>query len=343
MYHPFCRKSSLFRLLLSHIVFIAFVDKVTYSQYNKYVIKSKRKRGNIMQIRSTFEKYNIEYYGFEFTVENPIDTYYCLQSPDIGHISDLHYHNALEIGFCYSGSGIFIINDEVIPFKAPCAVIIYENQLHKAQSNPQEESKWVFISLNPTLLLADVNPQKTAAILTNKDRFTGKAGIIHHSDDPELVDLIYDIIHEIEIKKDGYLDSIRGLFWSAMVKHNRIMEDLYHDEETSHRKKRILHEIGMTINYISANYKKNITIEELVQFSNFSEASLRRKFNEALGFSPIDYLHKVRMNTASALLLNSSLPVIEICYLAGYESQSCFNRQFKQCFGMSPRQWKNTN
>lgn len=295
-----------------------------------------------MQIQSYLEKYEIEYYGFDFSLDNPMDTLYFLQSPEIDNINELHYHNALEIGFCYSGSGIFIINGEIISFKAPYAAIIYENQLHKAQSNPHESSKWVFISLDPGMLLADINALKLSYLLKEKLYFTGKAGIIHNDDDSELVELIRTIMHEMKIKKDGYLDCIRGLFWSALIKHKRIIQNLDKNEESfSNKKNIIIHEIGMTVNYISTNYKNNITISELVKISNFSEATLRRKFKDALGSSPIDYLHKVRMNTACALLFNPALSIIDICYMVGYDSQSCFNRQFKKHFCMSPTQWKN--
>lgn len=299
-------------------------------------------RGVTMHIQSYLEKYEIEYYSFDFSLENPIDTLYFLQSPEIDNISELHYHNALEIGFCYSGSGIFIINGEIISFKAPCAAIIYENQLHKAQSNPHESSKWVFISLNPSMLLSDINALKLSLLLKENFHFTSKAGIIHISDDSELVEIIHTIMHEIEVKNDGYLDCIRGLFWSALIKHNRIIQSFDKKEESSSFKINIImHEIGMTVNYISTNYKNNISIYELVKISNLSEATLRRKFKDALGSSPIDYLHKVRMNTTCALLFNPSLSIIDICYMVGYDSQSCFNRQFKKHFGMSPTQWKN--
>lgn len=40
-------------------------------------------------------------------------------------IQDLHHHDALEVGYCREGAGIFIIDGEVLPFSAPCATVIY--------------------------------------------------------------------------------------------------------------------------------------------------------------------------------------------------------------------------
>ena len=39
------------------------------------------------------------------------------------HARYLHYHNELELGWCTEGSGIFFVEDKVIPFQAPCASV----------------------------------------------------------------------------------------------------------------------------------------------------------------------------------------------------------------------------
>lgn len=35
----------------------------------------------------------------------------------VERITGLHYHNCLEIGYCYEGSGIFIVDEKVSPTK----------------------------------------------------------------------------------------------------------------------------------------------------------------------------------------------------------------------------------
>ena len=70
------------------------------------------------------------------------------QSPSSSGINYLHYHDDLEIGYCYSGSGIFIVNDLIIPYQSPCACIIYKNLLHIAQSSSSQPSEWVFLNID---------------------------------------------------------------------------------------------------------------------------------------------------------------------------------------------------
>ena len=60
------------------------------------------------------------------------------------HARYLHYHNELELGWCTEGSGIFFVEDKVIPFQAPCASVIYQGQIHIAQCCFSKRMRKVF-------------------------------------------------------------------------------------------------------------------------------------------------------------------------------------------------------
>ena len=68
-------------------------------------------------------------------------------------IEELHQHNGLEIGYCYSGSGIFVIENKVFTFSKGCVSIINDAEMHLAQSTPGTQSPWRFIILDPAKLL----------------------------------------------------------------------------------------------------------------------------------------------------------------------------------------------
>ena len=78
------------------------------------------------------------------------------------HARYLHYHNELELGWCTEGSGIFFVEDKVIPFQAPCASVIYQGQIHIAQSNPDKPAKWYFINVDECILSAKDDESLTA-------------------------------------------------------------------------------------------------------------------------------------------------------------------------------------
>ena len=79
-----------------------------------------------MQNRAISDAYRIEYAPFEDLFrDQPRLIHWAVNQPLPGAIQDLHHHDALEVGYCREGAGIFIIDGEVLPFSAPCATVIY--------------------------------------------------------------------------------------------------------------------------------------------------------------------------------------------------------------------------
>ena len=54
------------------------------------------------------------------------------ENPSIG----AHIHNLFEIGYCYSGSGVFLIGGKIFTFKPGDAVVITSHEVHLAKGDP---------------------------------------------------------------------------------------------------------------------------------------------------------------------------------------------------------------
>ena len=55
-----------------------------------------------------------------------------------------------------------------------------------------------------------------------------------------------------------------------------------------------------------------------------------------------EYVARVRVDKAKALLVNSSARVTEVVYAAGFGSIPRFNSVFKRCVGMPPTEYRET-
>ncbi|CAE6958601.1 AraC-type transcriptional regulator N-terminus [Vibrio sp. B1ASS3] len=97
-------------------------------------------------------------------------------------------------------------------------------------------------------------------------------------------------------------------------------------------------EIAKSIEYLSLNLSKNVTIEELASVVNMSRAVFHRKFKQATRMSPIQFMKSMRLNKA-AMKIASGMSVNETAMAVGYASSSQFSREFKRMFGQSPKQW----
>lgn len=97
-------------------------------------------------------------------------------------------------------------------------------------------------------------------------------------------------------------------------------------------------EIAKSIEYLSLNLSKNVTIDELASIVCMSRAVFHRKFKQATRMSPIQFMKSMRLNKA-AMKIAGGMGVNEAAMAVGYVSSSQFSREFKRMYGQSPKQW----
>ena len=96
--------------------------------------------------------------------------------------------------------------------------------------------------------------------------------------------------------------------------------------------------VRKVVDYISENYRENITLAKLANLVSMSETGLSRLFRSVTGMSCIDYVIEFRLSRAMSMLRFSDRPVIEIAYDVGFNNISYFNRTFKKHFNQTPSQ-----
>jgi AraC family transcriptional regulator, exoenzyme S synthesis regulatory protein ExsA len=91
---------------------------------------------------------------------------------------------------------------------------------------------------------------------------------------------------------------------------------------------------------VESNIGSNITIDELAFLSNLSLSTFKRKFIKLYGIAPSKWFLQRRMELATALLRTGKETPSEIYYKVGYESHSSFTHSFKQVFGLTPTEYR---
>ena len=96
------------------------------------------------------------------------------------------------------------------------------------------------------------------------------------------------------------------------------------------------------LNYIEANYKEQITINDIAKCANISVSTLLKLFHEVMHTTPIKFLIDYRLDKIyDELLYNQSKPINEIAFCNGFNDPSYFNRCFKAKYGMTPSEYRN--
>ena len=93
-------------------------------------------------------------------------------------------------------------------------------------------------------------------------------------------------------------------------------------------------------NYIEGRAEVPLTLEDVASTVGLSSFHLLRVFKRAVGVTPHQYLMRVRLLRAIALLRDTDQRVTAIAYDAGWSDLSNFTRTFRREIGCSPGQFR---
>jgi transcriptional regulator GlxA family with amidase domain len=88
--------------------------------------------------------------------------------------------------------------------------------------------------------------------------------------------------------------------------------------------------------WLSTHFAVGSPVEEMVRRSGLPERTFKRRFTEATGFAPIDYVQRLRIEDAKRRLERTDAPADEISWQVGYEDAAFFRRLFKRTTGITP-------
>ena len=90
------------------------------------------------------------------------------------------------------------------------------------------------------------------------------------------------------------------------------------------------------------NNMATITLSHLASFFNYSERQVQRIIHTATGMSFVDNIKKLRMQKAAKLLLETNAKMSDIAEELGYYDVSSFRHAFRQFYGLSPKDYRDS-
>lgn len=94
------------------------------------------------------------------------------------------------------------------------------------------------------------------------------------------------------------------------------------------------------LTYITFNYTKRITLDELAKKSGYSKTRFIQIFSETTGKSPMKYLNDVRLKVSCRMLLSTNHTISEIAYNCGFSDPLYYSRLFRKKYKVSPSEYK---
>jgi len=110
-------------------------------------------------------------------------------------------------------------------------------------------------------------------------------------------------------------------------------------ERMQARESRPLIRLGHVLSYIESHYAEPIRMEDLIRIAGTSPSGLLRAFRGLTGRPPKEYIVRLRLARACALLRAGEANVTEAAYRSGFCDSNYFSRQFHSVMGCAPREY----
>lgn len=245
-----------------------------------------------------------------------------------------HWHEAMEILFCLSGSVQVRKENERITLTHGQLIVFDSKEVHSIHSN---SSLYIFLCIHvdkknlsvycPDLELYHIE----CAPLSKEDP--------KHSQYMHLCDLAKDLTYSYldkDLTSTMRSDGTALLMLADLIRYFSVYAPPGSVTSTEHSND-ILREI---ISYTNEHYKEKISLNEVAEKTGFSREYLCRFFKKHMGITFMKYLNEVRISHAGRLLTSTDLSIAEIMSESGFTNQTMFNKLFKEIYGMTPRQAK---
>lgn len=279
----------------------------------------------------------IEYRIYELEPDKP---FMCLYG-DAWRISDvlsdrLHFHNCLEIGYCFSDSGFLGFENGVnIPFKARDIFLIPRFVPHTTCSSPGCRSRWNYLFIDPDVISRSLG-MRASGEQQSLSSLIGSCLQITASSHPRLYFICKCLLEEAKerAQSDPSLFMLYALTLSAELR------SLLSASESKPSARSRAFVLKPALEYINNHYADPCNVEKLASLCHLSQTHFRRLFLSIMGTTPLQYVIQIRIRQACIRLNTTSEPITSIAQAVGITSISSFNRNFQQVMNISPQQYR---
>lgn len=254
------------------------------------------------------------------------------------NVDCLHFHNYIEIGYCYSGQGYLLLGEDEIRFEGGEFTIIPPNYPHSTESDRGTVSYWEYLFVDVEAVVKEIydnNPKRVERII---QRIHSRAVMKKCAENPIMAARIKEILDVMRETREFYLEEAKGLLTALIVDIARMNPSDGERQVTEGEKTTFV--ITRIVDYISEHYMEQLRVDKLAEQCHFSENHFRRVFSEYMEMSPLEYINLVRIQAACEYLKTTDKSITEIAQLCGFTTISTFNRNFSRITGASPCQWR---
>ena len=265
----------------------------------------------------------------DFLFESTKDSFNCCIRSEINTLPHLHHY--AELIYIISGKLNMTINKKHANLYAGDLAVVFPNDVHCAQYS--EDFSMLHFTFTPDFISNGLKTALTSHSMDNPFFSTDELNILSQN---TISTIINSNLYDECIFDDKYCASAyKGVLLI-------LMNDILSKTTLSKKNHCCNHSLCQTtLNYIEQHFTENIHLEHVAKKVGTNKYTLSRMFSNELGISYTEYISMLRLEYARQLLLQSKKNIMDIMSATGFNNERTFYRNFKNHYGVTPRQFRN--
>jgi AraC-like DNA-binding protein len=253
-----------------------------------------------------------------------------------------HYHPELELHYIVRGEGVRFVGDNVSNFDAGELLLLGENLPHMwrchekyFKRDPKVTAEAIVVQFLPDFIGQDfLSKPESAAIINLYEK--AKAGLVITGETREK---LITLMHR-SVKATGLKRVVVILNMLEILCESEDMQPI--SKKSSYQSsKEEADRLNKVYSHTLANYKRDLTLDEIASVANLSVTSFCRYFKIMTKKTFHDFLIEIRISHAQRMLIeDSSITAEAICFECGFNNRSNFFGHFKRITGLTPLEYK---
>lgn len=134
----------------------------------------------------------------------------------------LHFHNYMELGYCYYGAGDVVLGDDTYRFSGQQFTVIPSNFPHTTNSDPGNISRWEYLFVDVEVVLDGIFPDNALRKERALQRLYEKPWFLEEAEYPKEAAKIKEILNIMRKGDEFYLEEAKALLGCLLLEITRL-------------------------------------------------------------------------------------------------------------------------
>ncbi len=238
-----------------------------------------------------------------------------------------HWHGHLEIMLIRRGYMTAFIGEQKYTLKKGDLLVINSRELHSTKT--WGETEYLLLQVPYDYLSRAIGG---ISLIRFQEYFPS---ITMNSTQKQLCNCLFELVKIYTEKEDGYLLRFSSVVYDFLyILYRNYTHKL--SRQAREKENRNFEKIEEVLQYVNANYKREIPLKEVAALLNVSPEYFCRLFKKHTGQTFLEYLNAMRLAHFYQDLISTDYSITDLMTRNGISNYKVFLRTFKEAYGASP-------